>query len=114
MGEHRPGCQLGRRGGGSHPSSRRRLLPEGTLLAREGPHARWLHHRGGTGIVDHFYPGAWPTCTSALTGAMVRTFMSYQARRELLVRVAPRYQEARGRQRSHILDEFIAITGYAR
>lgn len=45
---------------------------------------------------------------------MVRTFMSYQARRELLVRVAPRYQEARGRQRSHILDEFIAITGYAR
>ncbi len=45
---------------------------------------------------------------------MVRTFMSYQARQELLVRVAPRYQEARGRQRSHILDEFIAITGYAR
>jgi hypothetical protein len=40
--------------------------------------------------------------------------MSYQARQELLVRVAPRYQEARGRQRSQILDEFIAITGYAR
>jgi hypothetical protein len=40
--------------------------------------------------------------------------MSYRARQELLVRVAPRYQDARGRQRSHILDEFIAITGYAR
>lgn len=45
---------------------------------------------------------------------MVRTFMSYQARRELLVRVAPRYQEARGAQKSRILDEFIATTGYAR
>jgi hypothetical protein len=45
---------------------------------------------------------------------MVRTFMSYRARQELLVRVAPRYQEACGKRRSHILDEFIAITGYAR
>ena len=45
---------------------------------------------------------------------MVRTFMSYQARRELLVRVAPRYQDARGAQKTRILDEFIATTGYAR
>ena len=45
---------------------------------------------------------------------MVRTFMSYRARRELLVRVAPRYREARGAQKSRILDEFIAATGYAR
>ena len=39
---------------------------------------------------------------------MVRTLMSYRARQELLVRVAPRYQEARGAQKSHILDEFVA------
>ena len=45
---------------------------------------------------------------------MVRTFMSYRARRELLVRVAPRYQETRGAQKSRILDEFVAATGYAR
>ncbi len=45
---------------------------------------------------------------------MVRTFMSYRTRQEVLVRVAPRYQEARGAQKSRILDEFIATTGYAR
>ena len=45
---------------------------------------------------------------------MVRTFMSYRARQELVVRVAPRYLEARGAQKSRILDEFIATTGYAR
>lgn len=45
---------------------------------------------------------------------MVRTFMSHRARQEVRVRVAPRYQEARGMQKSHILDEFIATTGYAR
>jgi hypothetical protein len=45
---------------------------------------------------------------------MVRTFMSHRARQELLVRVAPRYQDARGTQKSRILDEFVASTGYAR
>ena len=40
--------------------------------------------------------------------------MSYRARRELLVRVAPRYHEASGAQKSRILDEFAATTGYAR
>ncbi len=45
---------------------------------------------------------------------MVRTLMSNRARQELLARVAPRYQEAGGQQKSRILDEFVAITGYAR
>ena len=45
---------------------------------------------------------------------MVRTFVSYRARRELLVRVAPCYHEASGAQKSRILDEFAATTGYAR
>jgi hypothetical protein len=45
---------------------------------------------------------------------MVRTFMSYRARQELLTRVAPRYQEARGKEKSRILDEFVVTTGYAR
>jgi hypothetical protein len=45
---------------------------------------------------------------------MVRLFMSVRARREVLAQVAPRYQEAAGKQRSHILDEFVATTGYAR
>lgn len=40
--------------------------------------------------------------------------MSYQARRELLARVAPRYREATRREKAGILDEFIASTGYAR
>lgn len=40
--------------------------------------------------------------------------MSFQAKRELLVQVAPRYREASREQRSAILDEFIASTGYAR
>jgi len=40
--------------------------------------------------------------------------MSFQAKRELLGQVAPRYHEARGVQKRHILDEFVAATGYAR
>jgi hypothetical protein len=40
--------------------------------------------------------------------------MSFQAKRELLVQVAGRYRDATDRQKSPILDEFVAVTGYAR
>src|SRR5260221_9524144 len=40
--------------------------------------------------------------------------MSFQAKRELLVQVAGRYRDATGHQKSRILDEFVAATGYAR
>ncbi len=40
--------------------------------------------------------------------------MSFSAKRELLVQVAPRYRAARHGQRSVILDEFVAVTGYDR
>ncbi len=40
--------------------------------------------------------------------------MSFQSRRELLARVAPRYREASKKQKSVILDEFISSTSYAR
>ncbi len=40
--------------------------------------------------------------------------MSFLAKRELLARVAPRYQGAPPQQKSAILDEFVAVTGYAR
>ena len=40
--------------------------------------------------------------------------MSFLAKRELLARVAPRYQIATPPQKSVILDEFVAVTGYAR
>jgi len=40
--------------------------------------------------------------------------MSFEAKRELLVQVAPRYQEATHEQKSNVLDEFVAATGYAR
>src|SRR3954470_24130288 len=40
--------------------------------------------------------------------------MSFRARRELLSQVGPRYAEARHGQKSAILDEFLASTGYAR
>ena len=40
--------------------------------------------------------------------------MSFRAKRELLVQVAPRYRAARHGQRSVILDEFVAATGYDR
>jgi len=40
--------------------------------------------------------------------------MSFQAKRELLGQVAPRYREATGVQKQHILDAFVAATGYAR
>jgi hypothetical protein len=40
--------------------------------------------------------------------------MSFRSKRELLVQVAPRYREAGRQQKSVILDEFVASTGYAR
>ena len=40
--------------------------------------------------------------------------MSFRAKRELLVQVAPRYRAARHGERSVILDEFVAVTGYER
>ena len=40
--------------------------------------------------------------------------MSITSRRELLAVVAPRYQAARGEERTHILEEFVASTGYHR
>jgi hypothetical protein len=45
---------------------------------------------------------------------MVRSHMSFRAKRELLAQVAPRYQQARPAHKSLILDEFVAATGYAR
>src|SRR5262245_17720098 len=40
--------------------------------------------------------------------------MSFQAKRELLVQTAPRYQAASHSQKSIILDEFVAATSYDR
>jgi len=45
---------------------------------------------------------------------MVRFQMSFQSKREWLAQVAPRYQAAGHAQKSVILNEFIAATGYAR
>ena len=40
--------------------------------------------------------------------------MSFQAKRELLAQVAPRYREASHTEKSIILNEFVSTTGYAR
>lgn len=40
--------------------------------------------------------------------------MSFQSRRELLAQVGPRYREASSKEKTIILDEFVAATGYAR
>ena len=40
--------------------------------------------------------------------------MSFQAKRELLAQTAARYQVAGHTQKSTILDEFVATTGYTR
>ena len=40
--------------------------------------------------------------------------MSYRAKRELLLQIAPRYREASPTLKTVILDEFVAATGYAR
>jgi hypothetical protein len=40
--------------------------------------------------------------------------MSYQAKRELLLQIAPRYREASSRLKEVILDEVVTATGYAR
>lgn len=40
--------------------------------------------------------------------------MSYRAKRELLLQIAPCYCEASPTPKTVILDEFVATTGYAR
>ena len=40
--------------------------------------------------------------------------MSMTSRRELVAVVAPRYRAARGEERTRILEEFLASTGYHR
>lgn len=40
--------------------------------------------------------------------------MSFESRRELLAKVSLRYREANRKQKTIILDEFIASTGYKR
>ena len=40
--------------------------------------------------------------------------MSFPAKRELLIQVAPRYAEASSTQKGIILGEFIQVTGYSR
>jgi len=47
-------------------------------------------------------------------GGKVRSSLSFPAKRELLARSASRYQGASHVQKSIILDEFVATTGYAR
>lgn len=44
----------------------------------------------------------------------MRSSMSFQGKRELLVQVWPRYREAARKARATILDEFLSSTGYAR
>ncbi len=40
--------------------------------------------------------------------------MSFPAKRELLIQIAPRYAEASSAQKGIILGEFIQVTGYSR
>src|SRR5258708_21821325 len=47
-------------------------------------------------------------------GQEVRSYLSYRAKRELLLQIAPRYREASAALKEVILDEFVAATGYAR
>jgi hypothetical protein len=47
-------------------------------------------------------------------GKEMRSHLSYRAKRELLVQIAPRYREASSALKEVILDEFVAATGYAR
>src|SRR3989440_5900586 len=47
-------------------------------------------------------------------GKDMRSYMSYQAKREWLLQIASRYREASSRLKEVILDEFVAATGYAR
>ncbi len=43
-----------------------------------------------------------------------RASLSYRARREVLVQIAPRYQEATGTQKTLLLDRVVELTGYER
>jgi len=44
----------------------------------------------------------------------MRSYMSYRAKREWLLQIAPRYREASSALKEVILDEFVAATGYVR
>ena len=44
----------------------------------------------------------------------MRSLLSFESKRELLLQIAPRYREASSTLKTVILDEFVAATGYAR
>src|SRR5207245_10315447 len=48
------------------------------------------------------------------TEALMKSPLSYQARRELVERMAPQYQAASRTQKMLLLDTFVALTGYVR
>src|SRR6266566_626213 len=47
-------------------------------------------------------------------GQEMRSYLSYRAKRDLLLQIAPRYREASSALKEAILDAFVAATGYAR
>jgi hypothetical protein len=53
-------------------------------------------------------------CVPTAEGQEMRSHLSYRAKRELLIQIAPRYREASSALKEVILDEFVAATGYAR
>src|ERR1017187_6679140 len=50
----------------------------------------------------------------AVGDGTVRSFMGFQAKRELLLQMGARYSEATSQTRATILDEFVLATGYNR
>ena len=61
----------------------------------------WLPHWNVTNNTD-------------MTEALMKSPLSYQARRELVEQMAPQYREAPRSQKMLLLDTFVALTGYVR
>jgi hypothetical protein len=92
------------------PQTRRILF----LLGKSQQMVRLRKQRKIPGEASGFWLPYWNATNTDTTEALMKSPLSYQARRELVERMAPQYRAASRSQKMLLLDTFVALTGYVR
>jgi hypothetical protein len=86
-----------------------------SLLGKRRKTTRLGKKRQFPGEASSFWLPHWKiTNNTNTTESLVKSPLSYQARRELVERMAPQYRAASRSQKMRLLDTFVALTGFVR